>query len=281
MNVLSKWVTTLGLLSGLMLAATVDAAPISGTFSGIVVAGGYGTIGTLDASTVAAGSPVYGTFSYDPQIFQSGGLNGNGYFIATGSTNPVVISATVAGSTFTVHGTIQSVLDIVALPSSQNPNNHFYIEAANWGPSVPGLSGSVDLNLNNYLGAPFASNINDSSSVAFTHQSGVGISDLNTLQAIDSGGTGTAALYFTIIDASTSVAPAALLDALLKEVTGVKPEGLADKVEHAQRHIEATCTALSEFVSQVQQQNGNKIASQLAAKLIADAQAIKTSFSCN
>lgn len=208
---------TFGLLAvvlAIFLGSSAHAARISGTYSGTVVAGGSGMIGTLDASTVPAGTPVSGTFSYDSQIFVLGGLNEGGFFVVAGSPNPVVITITVGGSTFTVHGTIQSVLNLVALPSSNDPNNQFYLEAANWGASVPGLSGSIDLNLTNYLGAPFASNTDDPSSIAFTNQSG-GPNEIDTLQAIDSIGNGTAALYFTITNSSTvSTPPAALLPAL-------------------------------------------------------------------
>jgi hypothetical protein len=44
---------------------------------------------------------------------------------------------------------------LVALPPSQDPNNGFYLQAANWGSSVaPGsFSGSIELDLSNYLGA--------------------------------------------------------------------------------------------------------------------------------
>ena len=285
MNAISKWLVALALLAGPVVA---NAALIEGTYSGTVVAGGSGMIGTLDASTVSAGSPISGTFSYDSQIFVLGGLNQNGFFLATGSANPVVITITVGGSTFTVHGTIQSVLNLVALPSSNNPNNHFYLEAANWGLSVPGLSGSIDLNLSNYLGAPFASNIDDPGSVAFANQSAYGINDIDTLQAIDSAGNGTAALYFTITDASAApVTPAALLAKLLTDVTGLPPGmSLANTVALAQTYyaandVPATCSVLKKFVNEVKAQNGKKIGTTLDAQLIAEADTIETAIGCN
>ena len=74
--------------------------------------------------------------------------------------------------------------------------------------------------------------------------------------------------------------PAALIAALLKEAMGVAPEGLADKVERAQDHIDATCSDLAGFVNQVQRQNGKKIDPQLATKLIADAKAVETAVGC-
>jgi hypothetical protein len=74
--------------------------------------------------------------------------------------------------------------------------------------------------------------------------------------------------------------PAVLLAALLKEVTGVAPEALADKVEQAQHHLQATCSVLTEFVNQVQDGDGKKIGSQLETKLIGDAQAIKAAIGC-
>jgi hypothetical protein len=200
----------LGLLAvGLMscLEARAESVVIDGVFAGTVDAGGSGTIGTLNASTVAAGTPVFGTFSYNAQIFPLGGLNENGYYIATGSANPVVITEFVGGSTFTVYGTIQSELNLVALPSTQNPNNQFYLSAANWGTSVPGLSGSIDLNLSNYLGAPFASNIDNAGSVAFANQNGLGANNIDTLQGINSQGNNTGSLYFSISHAWAAPVP--------------------------------------------------------------------------
>jgi hypothetical protein len=188
----------LGLVAvGIMasLGSHAQSVVIDGVFTGYVDPGGTGTIGGLKASTVAAGTTVFGAFSYNAQIFPSGQ---NGFYVATGSADPVVITEIVGGSTFTVYGTVQSVLNLVALPSTQNPNNQFYLEAANWGASVPGLSGSIDLNLSNYLGAPFASNIDNPGSVAFGNQSGLGANEIDTLQGINSQGNNTGSLYFSI-----------------------------------------------------------------------------------
>lgn len=279
MSTISKWLIALALLSGPFSA---QAALIEGTYSGTVVAGGFGMIGPLDAGTVATGAPISGTFSYDSTIFVLGGSNGNGNFTKTGSANPVVITITVAGSTFTIHGTIQSVLTLVALPSgSENPNNHFYLEAANWGATVPGLSGSIDLNLSNYLGALFASNIDDPSSVAFANQNGLGVNQTDTLQAIDSSGNGTAALYFKISNSSTvpGTYPTMQLAALLAEVNGLAPAGLEIKASDALKDLQATCTLLTNFVSQVQAQK--KIGKTLAAQLISNADAIEVALGCS
>jgi hypothetical protein len=176
---------------------------VVGVYVGTVDAGGTGTVGNFNASAVAPGTPVFGTFTYNSQIFQVGGLNGNGFYLATGSSSPAEITETIDGSTFTVSGTIQSVLNLVALPPSQDPNNSFYLEAANWGSSVaPGsFSGSIDLNLSNYLGAPFASNINNSGSVAFFNQNGLGVSEIDTLQGINAQGNSTGSIYFSITHA--------------------------------------------------------------------------------
>jgi hypothetical protein len=56
-----------------------------------------------------------------------------------------VITETIDGSTFNLSGSIQSVLNLVALRPSQDPYNSFYLEAANWGSSVvPGsFSGAI------------------------------------------------------------------------------------------------------------------------------------------
>jgi len=173
---------------------------VVGVYVGTVDAGGTGTVGNLNASTIAPGTPVYGTFAYNSQIFQVGGLNQNGFYLATGSSDPAVITETIDGSTFSVSGTIQSVLNLVALTPSQDPNNSFYLEAANWGSSVaPGsFSGSIDLNLSNYLGVPFASNIDESGSVAFFNQNGLGVNEIDTLQAINAQGNNTGSIYFSI-----------------------------------------------------------------------------------
>jgi hypothetical protein len=76
------------------------------------------------------------------------------------------------------------------------------------------------------------------------------------------------------------VTPAAQLAALLKEVTGVAPELLEDKVEQAQKYNRSTCAALKDFVEEVQDQAGKKIRPPLEANLIADARASEASIGC-
>jgi hypothetical protein len=187
-----------GVLGSLSQSAYSD--EVEGVFVGTVDAGGTGTVGKLDARTVAPGTLVFGTFSYKAQLFQVGGLNENGFYLASGSSNPAIITETIDGSTFSVSGSVQSVLNLVALPPSQDPNNSFYLETANWGTSVaPGsFSGSIDLNLSNYLGAPFTSNIDNSGSVAFFNQNGLGANEIDTLQAINAQGNSTGSIYFSI-----------------------------------------------------------------------------------
>jgi hypothetical protein len=194
---------TLGLLvAGLMacLDARAESVEVVGAFTGFVDAGGTGTIGTLSANSIAAGTPVFGTFSYNAQIFpvnSSGG--GEGFYVALGSTTPATITEFVDGQSFSVSGNVQSVLDVFSLPT-QDPNNHFYLETMNYGASVSsgGFSGSIDLNLNNYLGAPFASNVDNPGSVAFANQSGLGPNQLSVLQALSSEGNTTGSLPFSI-----------------------------------------------------------------------------------
>lgn len=74
--------------------------------------------------------------------------------------------------------------------------------------------------------------------------------------------------------------PSALLSALRNEVRGVEPEGLSDKVEHAQHDLRATCEEVARFVHEVHAQAGKKISPQLEAKLIADAEAIEAAIGC-
>jgi hypothetical protein len=66
--------------------------------------------------------------------------------------------------------------------------------------SVPtgGFSGSIDLNLSNYLSAPFASSVDNPGSVAFFNQNGLGVNQIDTLQAINGQGNSTASLYFSV-----------------------------------------------------------------------------------
>jgi hypothetical protein len=61
-----------------------------------------------------------------------------------------------------------------------------------------GFSGAIDLNLSNYLGAPFASNVNNPGSVAFANQNGLGVNQVDTLQALNSQGNNSGSLYFSI-----------------------------------------------------------------------------------
>ena len=188
--------------AGLLISlnAQAESVVIGGVFTGFVDAGGTGTIGTLNASAVAAGTPVFGAFTYDAQIFPvNSSSGGEGYYVALGSTTPATITEFVDGQSFTVSGNVQSVLDVFSLPT-QDPNNHFYLETMNYGASVSpgGFSGSIDLNLNNYLGAPFASNVNNPGSVAFANQNGLGPTQEDLLQAINSQGNTTGSLVFSI-----------------------------------------------------------------------------------
>ena len=186
------------------VGARAQSIEIEGLFFGTVDAGGTGMIGNVDASTLAAGTPIFGTFSYNPQIFPIPPLNENtgvyANYYALGSSSPAVITAFVAGSAFTISGTVQSQLTLESFSSSQDPNNHLYLETMNYGASVPsgGFSGSIDLNLSNYLGAPFASSVDNPGSVAFANQNGLGINQTDTLQALSSQGNNTGSLYFSI-----------------------------------------------------------------------------------
>jgi len=66
----------------------------------------------------------------------------------------------------------------------------------------------------------------------------------------------------------------------LKEVTGLVPEGLEDKVEQVQKYNRRTCVALKDFVEEVQDQAGKKIRPPVEANLIADARVIEASIGC-
>jgi hypothetical protein len=92
----------LGVIASLSQPAYSD--EVEGVFVGTVDAGGTGTVGKLDASRVAPGTPVFGTFTYNSQILQVGGLNENGFYSVTGSSDPAVITETIDGSTFSVSG---------------------------------------------------------------------------------------------------------------------------------------------------------------------------------
>jgi hypothetical protein len=206
----------LGLLAvGLMVSldSPADSVVIDGVFTGFVDAGGTGNIGTLNASTVAAGTPIFGIFSYNPQIFPIPPLNENtgvyANYYALGSSSPAVITAFVGGSAFTISGTVQSQLTLESFSSGQDPNNHLYLETMNYGASVPsgGFSGSIDLNLSNYLGAPFASSVDNPGSVAFANQNGLGVNQVDTLQALSSQGNNTGSLYFSISHAWAAPVP--------------------------------------------------------------------------
>jgi hypothetical protein len=193
----------LGLLAIGVLACVnsqAESVVIDGVFSGFVDAGGTGMIGSLNASSVAAGTPIFGTSSYNAQIFPvNSSSGGEGLYVALGSATPATITEFVDGRSFTVSGNVQSVLDVFSLPT-QDPNNHLYLETMNYGASVSsgGFSGAIDLNLSNYLGAPFASNVNNPGSVAFANQNGLGVSQEDTLQALSSQGNNTGSLYFSI-----------------------------------------------------------------------------------
>ncbi len=76
----------------------------------------------------------------------------------------------------------------------------FTLKRWNYGASVSsgGFSGSIDLNLSNYLGAPFASSVDNPGSVAFFNQNGLGVNQVDTLQAINAQGNNTGSIYFSI-----------------------------------------------------------------------------------
>jgi hypothetical protein len=81
-------------------------------------------------------------------------------------------------------------------------------------------------------------------------------------------------------------APSALLSALKVEATGVGPgQSLTGKVSLAQTYltthdIGTTCSYLDSFVNEVHAQTGKKITPDVAAELIADAQAIEARLNC-
>ena len=81
--------------------------------------------------------------------------------------------------------------------------------------------------------------------------------------------------------------PAALLQQLLADVTGVGPgKSLANKVTLAQTYyappdIEATCSVLGSFMNQVRAQAGKKLTDTQATEFTSDANAIKEAIGCH
>jgi hypothetical protein len=78
-----------GLLAIAMMASMASRAQstiVDGIFFGTVDAGGTGMVGSLNAGTVAAGTPIFGTFSYNAQIFNVDSSSGaEGQYYAFGS----------------------------------------------------------------------------------------------------------------------------------------------------------------------------------------------------
>jgi len=70
MNTKILMLACLGLVASFSQSAYSD--EVEGVFIGTVDTGGTGTVGKLEASTVAPGTLVFGTFSYNSQIFQVG-----------------------------------------------------------------------------------------------------------------------------------------------------------------------------------------------------------------
>jgi hypothetical protein len=73
---------------------------------------------------------------------------------------------------------------------------------------------------------------------------------------------------------------AVLLSTLENQVNGILPEGLEDKATNAQNHLQAACTSLTNFVTQAQNQSGNKLSAPLAAQLSAPAVALENVIGC-
>ena len=91
-----------------------------------------------------------------------------------------------------------------------------------------------------------------------------------------------------LVASSPVLLPAALLEQLLNDVTGVGPgKSLENKVALAQTYyavpdVQATCAVLTDFISQVKALAGKKkLATALSDQLIADAQVIMEAIGCN
>jgi len=90
-----------------------------------------------------------------------------------------------------------------------------------------------------------------------------------------------------LVASSPVLLPAALLEQLLNDVTGVGPgKSLADKVALAQTYyavpdVQATCAMLTGFNREVRAQRGKLIPADLADELTADALAIMEATGCD
>lgn len=106
------------------------------------------------------------------------------------------------------------------------------------------------------------------------------------LGSIDQNSAFFAGSVYALFSPSAVPNPAAMLQQLAADVTGVGPgKSLINKVALAQTYyavpdVQATCAVLTGFLAEVSAQRDKKIANDLADKLSADAQAIKAAIEC-
>jgi hypothetical protein len=202
---------TSGLLAVSLLAMSTwaNATVIEGTFSGVVMQTS-GTANGVDLSTLA-GLTITGTFTFDSDalpLIVGGPGTGNSSFIANGSSDPVVISDSVGGMSYTVSGTVVSQLDIDTNIDDAHPDNYFRLAAQNvaGGPVLPGdVAGEIIVPLFNVEGAPFWSQNGDPSSVNFSNQNSDGELGQDTFTDVDGSGSGF--FTFSITTASAWAVP--------------------------------------------------------------------------
>jgi hypothetical protein len=192
MNIKTHGMIAAGLIGA--LSQPIQATEIDGTFSGEV----YAAQGTQDNVNLAAlvGLPITGTFSFNSRALPltSGGAKSNfSDFVATNPLDPLVISVTVTGNTFSLAGLTDSTL----VTSKGVDGSFFYLQSSR----AP--SDEIDLSLQAI--EPFLSNLNRSGSTKFkfsapaSSEQGVGeavFNDANT------GPASEAVLEFSITNAS-------------------------------------------------------------------------------
>lgn len=286
MNAVSKWLMALGLLVG----------PIAANAQLSSVDGGLGVYdATLNVTWISNGN-LFSTLSQasgNPAAFVQTIINDSGGVInIPGGTYTLSASDFYSSGQMTIYGGVAWVNYLNAI--SYGGSTQWALPIVFPGAGIaPGQSGPSTGQLpelfytlqqspsslalfTNLTGAPFWQGplFGVGSQGAWQWVGGIGgFNDINS--AIENP-----ALTIAVAPGLVNT-PVALLVALQAQVTGVAPDNLETKATQALKRVGAACTALADFVSVVQSQDGKKISPTLDAQLTTSADAILGALGCN
>jgi hypothetical protein len=269
MNILSKCILAVAAFAG---AATANAAVVTYTFTGIVT----GLVGVPASSKMLVGDYVTGTytFTYDaadniigfvgvvsPWAVGSSGIPYNPVFSYTAKIN---------GSTFE---------SSTSAPNG-DPDDSSVVTGSVWtftaSEATPAFDEKSFFTIENITGVVPYSSDGFPTPLSGNHRANGGINI----------GTVFISYKVTSLSVAPAAAPGSLFTSLVGNVTGVGPgKLLGDTVELAEHYysegnISAACKALTEFLGEVQLEDGRLIPVNTAGNLRTEAQAIAATIGC-